>query len=411
MAPAVATGACRRAEAIFRGIGVQGGSAGARMIWVFALAAVALLLLAVHPFVIYPLTLRLFPERDLAPVPSLGADRPRLAICMSAYNEARSIRRRMERLIEAADAYGNATIHVYADGPRDGTIEILREFGDRIDLLVSHDRFGKTYGMNLLVARSDSELVMFTDANVMHDADVIAKLVAPFGDPEVGCVSARLVYSNADDSPAAATGAAYWRAEEAIKTIESRTIGLIGVDGAMFVLRRSEHRPPPPHLIDDLYLSLVVLAGGKRLVSAPDALVYERSATEAEEEFVRKRRIACQAINVHRALWPQLRRLPWPAFYGYLSHRLLKWVTPFVLLLAALCALPVAVALLGVVPVLVLGLGGAALLWGARALHFGPAERIVAALLSLGGVALGGIDSVWGRKTYAVWQPAESVRD
>lgn len=381
------------------------------MIWVFVVATIVLLLLAAHPFVIYPLTLRLFPQRTVAAPPQIGTDRPRVAICMSAYNESRSIRRRMERLIEAADAYGNATIHVYADGPRDGTIEILRDFADRIDLVVSDDRSGKTYGMNLLVARSDSDLVLFTDANVMHDADVIAKLVAPFADPSVGCVSARLVYSNADDSPAAATGAAYWRAEESIKAIESRTVGLIGVDGAMFVLRREGHRPPPPQLIDDLYLSLVVLASGKRLLSSPDALVYERSATEAEEEFVRKRRIACQAINVHRALWPQLRRLPWPAFYGYLSHRMLKWMTPFVLLAAALCALPVAVAVLGGWLVVALAVGGSALLWIGRALRLAPAERVAAALLSLTGVAMGVIDSVWGKKTYAVWQPAESVRD
>lgn len=381
------------------------------MIGVYAIAAALFLLLAVHPFVIYPWTLRLFPRRSVAPSSRIGTDRPPLAICMSAYNEARSIRRRMELLIAAADAYGPATIHVYADGPRDGTIEILREFGDRIDLVVSEERKGKTFGMNLLVTRSDAELLMFTDANVLHDVEVIAPLVAPFADPEVGCVSARLVYSNPDDSPAAATGAAYWRKEEAIKAIESETVGLIGVDGAMFVLRRALHRPPPPQLIDDLYLSLVVLAQGKRLLSSPDALVYERSATEAEEELVRKRRIACQAINVHRALWPDLRRLPWPAFYGYASHRMLKWMTPFLLLGAAVSALPLAVALFGLEIVLGVACGGTIALVAGQALRFGPAQRVVAALLSLLGVALGVVDSVWGGKTYAVWQPAESVRD
>lgn len=381
------------------------------MIWIYATAAGLLLLLAVHPFIIYPATLRLFRRRPLSQLSHDGTERPSLAICMSAYNEARSIRRRLERLIEAADAYGNATIHVYADGPQDGTIEILREFADRIDLVISHERNGKTYGMNLLVERSTSELLMFTDANVMHGRDVIAPLVAPFADASIGCTSARLDYDNADDSPAAATGAAYWRAEEAIKAIESETVGLIGVDGAMFVLRRGLHRPPPPHLIDDLYVSLVVLAQGKRLITVTDALVHERSATEAEEERVRKRRIACQAINVHRALWPQLRRLPWPAFYGYASHRMLKWVTPFLLAGAGLCALPVAVALFGAGPILVLAIGGAVALAIGNRLRIGIAQKIVAALLSLLGVAQGVVDSVWGGKTYAVWQPAESVRD
>ncbi|MDR6788483.1 cellulose synthase/poly-beta-1,6-N-acetylglucosamine synthase-like glycosyltransferase [Sphingomonas sp. BE138] len=381
------------------------------MTWVCAIIAALLLVLAVHPFLIYPLTLRLFPRRPLAPLSRDGTYRPTLAICMSAYNEARSIRRRMERLVEAAEVYGNATIHVYADGPQDGTIEILREFADRIDLIVSYERKGKTFGMNQLVARSTSDLLMFTDANVLHDPQVIAPLVAPFADPDVGCVSARLIYSNADDSPAAATGAAYWRAEESIKAIESGTVGLIGVDGAMFALRRDLHRAPPPHLIDDLYLSLMVLAQNKRVVNAPDALVYERSATAADEELVRKRRIACQAINVHRTLWPQLRRLPWPALYGYISHRMLKWMTPFLLAGAMLFALPVAIALLGAEAVVLLAGGVVLALAAGHALHIGPAQRIVTAILSLAGVAMGVIDSVAGGKTYAVWAPAESVRD
>lgn len=381
------------------------------MICVYAIIAALLLLLAVHPFLIYPVTLRFFRHRAALPASHVGTARPTLAICMSAYNEAPSIRRRMERLVEAAEAYGPATIHVYADGPRDGTIEILREFGDRIDLVVSHDRKGKTFGMNHLVARSSSELLIFTDANVMHGADVIVPLVAPFADPDIGCVSARLIYSNAEDSPAAATGAAYWRAEESIKAIESNTVGLIGVDGAMFALRRELHRPPPPHLIDDLYLSLMVLAQRRHVVNAPDALVYERSATEAEEELVRKRRIACQAINVHRALWPQLRRLPWPALYGYISHRLLKWMTPFLLAGAVLFAFPVAVAVMGAELVFLAGGGVVIALAVGHALRIGLAQRIVTAILSLFGVAMGIVDSIIGGKTYVVWKPAESVRD
>lgn len=380
------------------------------MIWVFAIAALVFALLAAHPFIFYPLSLRFFRKRSVDAIAPLPADRPRIAICMSAYNEARLIRQRLERLIEAAHAYGNASIHVYADGPQDGTIEILEEFGSSIDLIVSRERSGKSHGMNLLVARSQSELVMFTDANVMHDADIIAKLVAPFADPTVGCTSARLIYSNADDSPAAATGAAYWRAEESIKTIESQTVGLIGVDGAMFVLRREAHEPPPVHLIDDLYLSLVVLASGKRLISVPDAEVYERSATQAEEEYARKRRIACQAINVHRALWPRLRMLPLPAFYGYVSHRMLKWMVPFLILAAGLCALPVVASIIGTGVLAAACVAGVVLLLIGRLLHLSIAERIFTAMLSLLGVALGVVDSLWYGKTYAVWQPASSVR-
>ena len=70
-----------------------------------------------------------------------------------------------------------------------------------------------------------------------------------------------------------------------------------------------------------------------------------------------------------------------------------------------------AVALCGAGPILSLAIGGAILLAVGNRLKIGIAQKIVAALLSLIGVAQGVVGSGWGGKTYAVWQPAESVRD
>ncbi len=382
------------------------------MVIFLVLSGLVLAVLAAHPFITYPLSLRFFePAEKIALLKMQGEYRPRVAICMSAYKEVSVIEAKMERLLAMAAHYGNASIHVYADAPDDGTTDILRRYADRVDLIISTERTGKTVGMNLLVERTQSDLLLFTDANVVHDADILEDFIAPLADPSVGCVSARLVYSNSDESAAAATGAAYWSMEEWIKGIESESIGLIGVDGAMFALRRSLYVAPPPYLIDDLYLSLVVLISGQRLLSVPDVKVYERSATAAEEEFQRKRRIACQAINVNRALWPQLWRMGGVRLYGYVSHRIIKWLTPFLLSAAALCFMgAIGLALgWGVVAVLALIGVGALLLGGMTRIQ--PFPTIWAAVTSLVGVALGVIDSVFGKKTYTVWQPAASVRE
>ena len=64
----------------------------------------------------------------------------------------------------------------------------------------------------------------------------------------------------------------------------------------------------------------------------PRSWFEERSASSWREEYRRKVRIACQAWNVHRALWPELKRAPPLKLYGYVSHRLLKWLLPYTLL-------------------------------------------------------------------------------
>lgn len=377
----------------------------------FALLALALLALAGHCFVLYPLSLRLLYRR--APPPKLalaGAPRPSLAICLCAYNEERLIVAKVERLLDVANAYGPATIHVYADAPSDSTVDLLGRFADRIDLVVGEVRAGKTFGMNLLVARSSSELILFTDANVVSDADCAIELARPFADPAIGCVTAHLIYSNRGESPTSAIGALYWRLEEAIKRIESDTVGVVGVDGAMFMIRRSLHQPPPPHLIDDLYLSLRVLIAGARIYSADHVRVYERSAVAAAEEKQRKRRIACQAANVHRALWSELRGMPAPRLYAYLSHRVMKWLTPFLLAGAALSAL-VALALAFGPAMASTALASAlALLLIGHALDARPLSALSSATLSLVGVAAGVLEAIFTGRTYTVWDPALSIR-
>ena len=330
---------------------------------------------------------------------------------MSAFNEEKVIVAKVSSLIAAAEQYGPATIHVFADAPGDRTVELLQPFADRIDLVVSPDRTGKTSGMNTLVARSNSEVLLFTDANVSHETSVVEKLVSRLADPTVGCCSAQLVYSNSEESPTAATGAAYWKLEERIKQIESERIGLIGVDGAMFAMRRSLHRPPPPYLIDDLYLSLLILLQGARVVSEPEAIVFERSAVYSGEEYMRKRRIACQAINVHRALWPELRRMSAQRLYGYISHRLLKWISPFLLAGAGLCFTVGGVMVFGAKAVGLAMLAGLLFLFVGVALRLHAPRVLASSLRSLIGVALGVYDSVVRRETYTVWNLAHSIRD
>ncbi|WP_253717986.1 glycosyltransferase [Sphingomonas sp. AP4-R1] len=371
----------------------------------------ALMLLAVHPILTYPVSLALF-VRKRPPVRLRAADAPRpsLAICMCAYREESVIAAKIERLIEIAEAYGPATIHVYTDAPSDDTAVIAQRYADRIELVIGTERAGKTYGMNLLVARSQSDLLMFTDANVESEADVAIELTAPLADPTVGCTTAQLIYSNSRESSTSRLGSFYWALEEWIKRIESDRIGLVGCDGAMFVMRRALHTPPPPHLIDDLYLSLQILVSGSRIVSVDHVEVFERSATGADEEKRRKQRIACQAINVHRAMWPRLRRMAALPLYAYVSHRPMKWLMPFFVagaglaLLAAIGAVAGAAAVGGVVL-----LAAILLLIGEKA-QIKPFSLFSSALLSLFGVAQGVIESVVFKKTYAIWDPAMSVR-
>ncbi len=376
--------------------------------------AAAFTMLGIHPFVTYPISLLVISRMRKTVTGSLLAGAPgypAIAICMSAFNEERVIAAKMDSLLGMAESYpGLVSVHVYVDGSTDNTPRLLMPYADRADIVFSSDRRGKTWGMGQLLARSQSELLLFTDANVVSGRNALTGLAASFTDPATGLASARLRYNNPDESATSRSGFAYWELEERIKQVESETIGLVGVDGAMFMIRRSLYRPPPPQLIDDLYVSLSVLIEGSRIVSVDNVIVYERSAALASEEFTRKKRISCQAWNVHRALWPELRTMPPLRLYGYLSHRVLKWLTP---LLATIAGLGYVAALVSLI-----GLAGAALVVGAGCglvalgyvLDFPPAALALSVLYSLAGVGVGLFESIVKGQTYTIWKPADSVR-
>lgn len=371
----------------------------------------AALLLSVHPFLTYPLSLavvaRLLGPRPIKP--RLNETAPRVAICCSAFNEGPVIEAKARNMIESARRFPATELWIYIDGATDDTAARLAPFSDRINVVNAGERHGKSHGMNALVQRSQADIIIFTDANVMFEEGVIAGLMRYFEDPRVGCVCGYLKYEGIDASGTALAGGLYWRLEEGIKQLESATGSVMGADGSLFAIRRSLHHPVPADVIDDMFISLDILCRGYRVVRAPDVIARELAIPSTVDEFRRKIRITCQAMNVHRLMWSRIRRLGAWNLYKYVSHKLVRWFAGLFLFIAAVF----------------LGLGCIAL--GAGAQYF-ALMVLLAALLSLGGAmnnrlsgtvvgilsaflaALVGILESMRGKRYQVWAPADSIR-
>jgi cellulose synthase/poly-beta-1,6-N-acetylglucosamine synthase-like glycosyltransferase len=298
---------------------------------------------------------------------------------------------------------------VYVDRASDRTAEVLATFGDQIRVIQGTERHGKTYGMNTLVQATDADYVVFSDANVMFAPDAIPKLLRPFQDPTVGCVCGHLIYTSADGNATASTGSAYWRLEEAIKDLESRTGSTMGADGSIFAIRRRLHHAAPADIIDDMFVSLSILCDRYRIVRAPDALAYEETVSRPQEEFRRKIRIACQAFNVHRLLWPRIRTLSLLDQYKYISHKLLRWLTVYLLGIAVVLG-AIGLGLMGQWAVLAtLVLLGAAVCVGGMTMKSGPLSKLVEIASAFVATGLGVLKSLRGER-FQTWTPPASAR-
>ena len=377
-----------------------------------AVAGLLLLVLGLYPF--GPYQLSLLAARRLRPAPPVPRPDPEapaetFAICLCAYNEEQTIEAKMADLLRLREAAGELEILVYVDAAADRTAALLEPYRDRITLVVSPERRGKTHGMNLLVGMTRASVLLFTDANVRIQPDAVAVLRRYFADPSVGCVCSHLTYVNDDAGATAAVGSAYWRLNEWTRGLETATGSAIGGDGSLFAMRRALHTPVPEGLFDDLYLPLTVLLHGSRVVRAPELRTFEWHTTSAEDEFKRKIRIACECMAVHAILWPRLRALDAWHLYKYVMYRLMRWVGGWFMAAGAGCLVLAASLLVGPLPTLALiGLAGGGLWLGLR-LGIGPVEQVWNMLLAFTGNAIGAWRA-WRGERAVTWNVAASAR-
>ena len=175
-------------------------------------------------------------------------------------------------------------------------------------------------------------MTLFTDANSLFDPHALKRLVGHLGDPAVGFVVGHQIYE--PGGPAAARlERRYSDFEAAVKSGETRIGSVIGGDGAIMVVRRSDWIPIADDEAPDFALPLRLVAAGRRGVFEPAARCVERAAGSYAEQFERKVRIVNRALRSVLRTPAVLRpdHTGWFALQVWL-HKVLRWLAPFFLL-------------------------------------------------------------------------------
>lgn len=369
-------------------------------------AAVVLLLSLVAvawPFLFYPLILRMLPTRLERPV---AGSAPSASLLFCAYNEAAAMPEKLANLAMLKARYPALEILAFDDGSSDDTAALIAGRGDLVTLLRGPGRSGKAHGMKLLAARARGDVLIFTDANVMLDADAIGNLLARYADPDVGGVLGSLHYVGDGESATASVGSLYWRIEERLKDEESRTGNVLGADGSIFSIRRALYPEFPDSVLDDLTVSMAVVFAGKRLVKAKDVIARERLVAGRSDEYRRKVRIAARAWHTHSHLRPQLRRMRGADRFKYASRKIVRWFGGVFILTGIIAAGTLA---MRISPALymVCGLTGVFILWRGLRSKGGPFASIVDIVIAYAATLQGVAKAMTGR-TVTIWNPAKS---
>ena len=258
---------------------------------------------------------------------------PTVTLIISAYNEEAVIRDKIENSKALAYPADKLNILVVSDCSSDQTDSIVSAYDDpRICLLRMEERKGKTCGLNAALNQIQTDLVLFSDANALYDAQAVRTMVRHFSDPVVGYVVGHARYIDTDASSAGKSENLYWNFEIRLKKWESDVHSVVGGDGALYMIRRTLYQPLETTDINDFVNPLQIVAAGYRGIFDPESFCTEAPAADFEKEFGRKVRIVNRSFNGFLRVRELINPLRFGLFSWLLfSHKVLRWFSPFLL--------------------------------------------------------------------------------
>ena len=288
-----------------------------------------------YVYVGYPVLVFLFSRFFPKPI-RRGQFEPQVTVLITAYNEEKDIRAKIENTLAIDYPKEKLEILVASDGSTDKTDEIVNSFAVHgVKLFRQEGRKGKTFTQNKAVEKSSGEIILFSDATTEYRIDVLKQMLPNFADETVGCVAGKLIYVDNAASNVGKGAQSYWNYETFLKQSESLACSLIGASGCLYAVRKTAYQPMYPEACSDFLICTVVYRQGLRSVYEPNAVCTEETNRRTDKELRMRVRVISQTFT---DLWRNRQMLnPFRSgFYAIelISHKLLRYSIPLFLLLA-----------------------------------------------------------------------------
>jgi len=308
--------------------------------------------LVAYSYVVYPMLLGMISKnRKQNQILYSETELPDVAIFFAAYNEIKVIEQKIKSIVDTSYPLKKLKVFIGSDNSNDGTDEVLEKYASLYPSLISFQKFegrnGKVHIINSMVSNykknnGSAELFVFTDANVFFTPDMFFHLAKHFKNQQIGQVGANVQNSNVRLQGISFQEKAYIQRENEIKYQQGLHNGaMIGAFGACYAVRATLWQAVPENfLVDDFFIGMNVVKANRQSIFEKAALCYEDVSSDAKVEFNRKRRMSAGNFQNLKVFVPLLFRFNTAAFH-FFSHKVLRWLTPFFILLAfvACCAL------------------------------------------------------------------------
>tara|TARA_R110002096_G_scaffold132768_3_gene283302 strand:- start:89986 stop:91152 length:1167 start_codon:yes stop_codon:yes gene_type:complete len=294
-------------------------------------------------YIFYPLFMILFSKIKNWKIEDDLREYPNVEIIFAAYNEESVIEKKIHSCFNSNYPKEKISLRIGSDNSTDASETIIQKLQGHypnLNLKSFKSRTGKSGIINDLVKESKAEILILTDANIIFKANTIEELIRPLNN-KVGAVGGRIVYDKHQSSGISKQEDSYLQLENKIKSAESLLFkAAMGLEGGCYAIKRELFpQIPPRFFMEDFFVSLSVIEKGYQVLFNSHAICFEDVSTDKNEEFKRKVRISIGNFqNLGRFKGLIIKRFK-PIGFSFLSHKILRWLTPFFLILLLLSSL------------------------------------------------------------------------
>lgn len=260
---------------------------------------------------------------------------PTVSVVIAAFNEERVIRQRVKNLLALDYPASKLQVVVGSDGSTDQTAAFVRAFDDpRVEVIEYFPNRGREATHSDIIPRARGEIVVVTDADTSFDPAFVRHCAGALNaDPRLGAVVGNLTYRIAGTAVSQFEGL-YWRYDMAMKRWESDLGLLHNGSGPCQAFRRELFRRLKPRDDVDATTIVDILLQGFYARFLSTAVAYDVPPATTKAELTARIRQTSRSFvsgvrKWHPGLWFRYPLLT----VSYLSHRILRWLSPYFFLL------------------------------------------------------------------------------
>jgi len=303
---------------------------------------------AVYSYFVYPILLWVLSRlqtRSRAGADAAAAEWPSLTLIVTAYNEEKRIRAKIQNTLAIDYPPDRLELIVASDCSSDATESIAAEFAaNGVRVVRAAERLGKENAQLTALRQARGDIVVFSDVATEIPPDALRRLARYFAAADVGAVSSEDRFIGSDG--AMAGEGAYVRYEMWLRRMESELAGLVGLSGSFFAARKQICAQWDILSPSDFNTALNCARAGMRAVTSPDVLGYYKDLQDPRKEYQRKVRTVLRGITAIARHPDVLNPLRFGLFaWQVWSHKIMRWLVPY--FLAALLLVSVALATRG----------------------------------------------------------------